>query len=164
VDAKKKIASMSSASDTDGSDVSSSEEPTGHDIPIEDTDGYRPWYIVRKHGLSPICSICETMLGRIRIAKADRNFHHAVNFLTTTVPVEERAMGGCDLCALFIAGFGLEFPAKVAPRGLLRYQRQDFGFINLNFNDKDNNKYYEFNDLRYMPTSGDRAHVTPPVC
>jgi hypothetical protein len=85
-----------------GSAVGSSVDPPDYEIPVEDTDGYQPWYVVRKPGLSPICSICEVMLGRFG-TPGTTEFGDTI--LTTAVPVQERAMAGCDLCSLFIGSF-----------------------------------------------------------
>jgi hypothetical protein len=108
--------------------VNPSVELPDYSIPIEDSDGYQPWYIVRKAGLSPICSICEVIFHRISLEKLRGTI------LITSIPIQERARGGCHLCPLFIADLEVANEPIKGARWSFQYSRclgKDIIFLNL---------------------------------
>jgi hypothetical protein len=66
----------------------------------DDPDDSEDWHIIRTPGFSPICSICQQMLNRIKNRQHNPPAQ-SIELLTTSIPVEKRSRAGCRLCSLF---------------------------------------------------------------
>jgi hypothetical protein len=85
------------------------------------------WHIIRKLGLSPICSICQQVLDRID--HGNQVWNGIYELIGTAIPVEERFQAGCCLCSLF--AFYLDNSSIDTANFLYAYKQENEVFISL---------------------------------